>query len=229
MKLNTLNTNLNQFRYLSFKKVRTWYAKLVPPRSIKEPYRHVIQIGDPRLRTVSEGVPLNLITTPEIQLVINQLKVVFKKYKCVGLSATQIGVPIRIFLMEFNEKHATAYSEQERNVMDIKPCPLKVVINPEIKILDYTKLVFPEACESVKGFYADVPRYRSLNLKGLDENGKSFSHDFSGWLARIIQHEMDHLNGITYIDLMDRKTFTCGCWNVINEHGGKVELPYSPD
>lgn len=47
-----------------------------------------------------------------------------------------------------------------------------------------------------------------------------------GWNARIIQHEIDHLNGILYTDIMDKKTLTCSCWNVINERGGKVELPY---
>ncbi|KAJ8942698.1 hypothetical protein NQ314_010022 [Rhamnusium bicolor] len=103
---------------------------------------------------------------------------------------------------------------------------LHVVINPEVKILDYSKIIFPEACESVKGFFADVPRYRALELKGLDENGKQFSQYATGWLARIIQHEMDHLNGIIYTDIMDRKSLTCSCWNVVNDRGGRVELPY---
>ncbi|KAJ8980108.1 hypothetical protein NQ317_008569 [Molorchus minor] len=105
----------------------------------------------------------------------------------------------------------------------------RIVINPEIKITDYTKVIFPEACESVKGFYANVPRYRALELKGLDENGKNLTINASGWLARIILHEMDHLNGIIYTDIMDRKSLTCSCWNVINDRGGKVELPYGAD
>lgn len=112
-----------------------------------------------------------------------------------------------------------------------------------MKILDYQKIVYPEACESIKGFHADVARYKAINVTGMktwlfykrftltyfigfDENGNSLSFDMKGWNARIIQHEIDHLNGILYTDIMDKKTLTCSCWNVINERGGKVELPY---
>ncbi|XP_018577976.1 peptide deformylase, mitochondrial-like isoform X2 [Anoplophora glabripennis] len=160
-----MTLNFNQSRFISYKQVRTWYANLVKPRKNEAPYRHIIQIGDPTLRATSEKVPTHLITSPEIKSVIDQMKLVFNKYKCVGLSAAQIGIPIQIFLMEFNKNHAKLFNKQEQKNMEMLHYPLKVVINPEIKILDYTKIIFPEACESIKGFYADVARYRSLNLK----------------------------------------------------------------
>lgn len=78
----------------------------------------------------------------------------------------------------------------------------------------------------MKGFSADVPRFHKILLTGLDQNGQDLEIEAKGWTARIIQHEMDHLNGVLYTDLMDRKSLACSCWTVINERGGKVELPY---
>lgn len=69
----------------------------------------------------------------------------------------------------------------------------------------------------------------SFNLLGLDEEGKPFVLQTKGWLSRIIQHEIDHLNGKVYTDIMDRKTLTCSCWRVVNERQGKVELPFGSE
>lgn len=104
-----------------------------------------------------------------------------------------------------------------------------MVINPEVKITDFSKIVFSESCESVRGFTADVPRYRALKLRGFDENNEEFEVELNGWNARIVQHEMDHLNGKLYTDIMDRKSLSCSCWQVVNERGGRVHMPFKPD
>lgn len=121
-----MRSNFIQFHSISYKKMRTWYANLVKPKKNKAPYRHIIQIGDPTLRRESEKIQTQLITAPEIKFVINQMKTVFKEYKCVGLSATQIGIPMQIFLMEFNKDHSKLYSKQEQENMEMLLCPLKV-------------------------------------------------------------------------------------------------------
>lgn len=121
-----MRTNFIQFRSISYKKVITWYSNLVKPKKSEAPYRHIIQIGDPTLRAESEKVPTHLITAPKTKFLIEQMKIVFKNYKCVGLSATQIGIPVQIFLMEFNENHAKFYSKQEQETMEMLLCPFKV-------------------------------------------------------------------------------------------------------
>lgn len=78
----------------------------------------------------------------------------------------------------------------------------------------------------MKGFSAEVPRFYQVQLTGLDENAEDLKIEAKGWTARIIQHEMDHLNGVLYTDLMDRKSLVCSCWAVVNERNGRVELPY---
>lgn len=80
----------------------------------------------------------------------------------------------------------------------------------------------------MKGFQAEVPRFRGLKLTAFDDENQQFEVDLVGWPARIVQHEIDHLNGKIFTDIMDRKSLACSCWQVINERGGKIELPYGP-
>lgn len=65
-----------------------------------------------------------------------------------------------------------------------------------------------------------------VQVIGFDTKGELVVLHAHGWLARIVQHEMDHLNGKLYVDLMDSKTFTCSCWQIVNERNGKVSLPF---
>lgn len=82
------------------RKLLNWYARLAPARGVvAPPYKHVVQIGDPHLRRVSEAVPLDKVNTKEVQNVINKLDSVMTVYGSVGLSAPQIGVNMRIFVM----------------------------------------------------------------------------------------------------------------------------------
>ncbi|KAK5650054.1 hypothetical protein RI129_001083 [Pyrocoelia pectoralis] len=219
---------LTLFRKLSFGKVKSWYCGLVKRTPPIPPYSHIIQAGDPTLRVVSEHIPINLVQSPEVKFLMQRLKTAFCRYDCVGLSACQIGIPLRVIIVEFNKNHSKNYSSDEIKHREIELLPQTIVINPELKVLDYTKIIHSEGCESVRGFIADVSRYRKVEIKGLNENGEQISLNANGWLARIFQHELDHLNGKLYTDIMDRKTFSCSCWQVVNERGGKVELPFSP-
>lgn len=106
--------------------------------------------------------------------------------------------------------------------------PFTVFINPEIKVLDHKKIVFEESCASIIGYAAEVPRNYKVEVTAFDSEGKQFSHTFSGWNARIVQHEIDHLNGIVFTDLMNRKTLRCTNWEMVNTKGGRIEIPFYP-
>ncbi|KAK7892094.1 hypothetical protein WMY93_024057 [Mugilogobius chulae] len=82
-----------------------------------------------------------------------------------------------------------------RETRGLSVLPLKVFVNPQMRVLDGRTVVFQEACESITGFSAAVPRYLSVEIAGLNEKAESVTWQTSGWAARIIQHEMDHLDG----------------------------------
>nr|XP_014333935.1 PREDICTED: peptide deformylase, mitochondrial [Bos mutus] len=99
----------------------------------------------------------------------------------------------------------------------MEPFPLRVFVNPSLRVLDSRLVTFPEGCESVAGFLACVPRFQAVQISGLDPRGEQVVWQASGWAARIIQHEMDHLQGCLFIDKMDSKTFTNIHWMEVND------------
>lgn len=106
--------------------------------------------------------------------------------------------------------------------------PFTVFVNPEIKVLDHKKMVFEESCASVVGYAAEVARNYTVEVTAFDLDGKEVQHTLTGWNARIAQHEMDHLNGILFTDLMNRKTLRCTNWEIVNIKGGRIEIPFYP-
>lgn len=113
-------------RNLTYSKFRTWYANLVQPKPTRPPYRHVVQIGDPVLRTIADKVPVELIKSKEINDVLQKMYNILRKYNCIGISATQIGVAHRIIMLEFNEKHAKTFSTEEFRNREMSLMPLTV-------------------------------------------------------------------------------------------------------
>ena len=107
--------------------------------------------------------------------------------KGVGLAAPQVGESKRLFVC-----HAT----------DDKP---RVFINPEIIATSEEQVIFEEGCLSIPNVYCDVLRPAWITVQARDENGKIFTLDARGYLARVIQHEIDHLNGMLFIDRINEK------------------------
>ncbi|XP_049869652.1 peptide deformylase, mitochondrial-like [Pectinophora gossypiella] len=212
------------------RKFLNWYAKLAPARGyVPPPYEHVVQIGDPRLRKISETVPLDKIKTKEIQTVIQKLEYVLYKYGSVGMSAPQIGVNLRIIAMRHTSKQISQTAKESALHRGMTEVPFTVFINPQLKVVDYKKVIHTEGCESIRGFSADVPRYKEVQLTGLNQQGETTSRTFKDWAARIAQHEMDHLDGKLYTDIMDRKSLSCTCWEEVNLSQGRVVLPFTPE
>ncbi|CAH1646898.1 unnamed protein product [Spodoptera littoralis] len=211
------------------RKVLNWYARLSPAHGKTiPPYDHVVQIGDPTLRKISEPVSIDKIKTTEIQNIIKKLEYVISKYGSLGMSAPQIGVNLRIFAMRHTVKQIASVPGELARLRGMEEVPFTVYINPKLKVVDYTKIIHSEGCESVQGYLADVPRYKAVQVTGLNAEGVEKSQVYKDWSARIAQHEMDHLDGKIYTDIMDRKTLTCSCWEEVNLSKGKLVIPFSP-
>ena len=154
--------------YCSHVKVRSYLhylkRKIIPPPS--PPYIHVCQVGDPVLRSHAAAVDPAAVTQPEIQKVISTLVSVMRKLECVGLSAPQIGVPLRILALEYPEVMLEESSAASREARGLSAQPLRVFVNPRLRVLDGRTLLFQEACESISGFSATVPRYLSVEVSG---------------------------------------------------------------
>lgn len=207
-----------------FSIVRNILRRKVVPK--KPPYYHVTQIGDPVLRSVCGPIDPAEINSDKNQEIILHMKNIMKKYDLFGLSAPQIGLPLRLFIVAF-PRPEDDFSQDEITRLEMKAFPHMVWINPQMKILDYSnKVTALEGCASVKSLQAEVPRYRKVHLKGLNENGKPAEWTAEGWSARIVQHEIDHLDGHLFTDSMVPKTLQCVCWQGINQQNGLVELHY---
>lgn len=154
--------------YSSSVKVRSYLQymkrKIIPPPS--PPYKHVCQVGDPVLRSHAAAVDPAAIGGAEIQNVINTMVKLMRKLDCVGLSAPQIGVPLRILALEYPEKMLEESSPVSREVRGLSAQPLRIFINPHLRVLDGQTVLFQEACESISGFSATVPRYLSVEVSG---------------------------------------------------------------
>ncbi|XP_060933329.1 peptide deformylase, mitochondrial [Limanda limanda] len=205
--------------YCSDIKVRSYLQyikrKIIPPPC--PPYAHVCQVGDPVLRSRAAAVDPAAVTQPEIQKVIGSLVKVMRKLECVGLSAPQVGVPLRILALEYPKWMLVESSAASREARGLSAQPLRVFVNPQLRVLDSRTVLFQEACESISGFSATVPRFLSVEVSGLNEKGQEVTWTASGWPARILQHEMDHLDGVLYTDRMDSKSFININWQKHNE------------
>lgn len=93
-------------------------------------------------------------------------------------------------------------------------------------VTNYQKILHPEACESIKGLSAVVPRYQAVTINGYNEKGEPVTWQASGWAARIIQHEMDHLDGRMYTDVMESQSLQVDDWYRINARAGNYYLYY---
>ncbi|XP_037538609.1 peptide deformylase, mitochondrial [Nematolebias whitei] len=206
----SLSSNLKARSYFKYMK-----RKIISPPS--PPYSHACQVGDPILRSQAAPVDPGAVMTPEIQQVMSSMRKVMRKLDCMGLSAPQIGVPLRILMLEYPVKMFEEILPAVREAQGLSVQPLRIFVNPELKVLDSQMVLFQEACLSISGFSATVPRYQSVEVSGLNEKGEAVKWQASGWTARILQHEMDHLNGILYIDRMDSKTFINIHWQEHNE------------
>lgn len=157
------------------------------------PVRHTVQLGDPviRLRAQEVADPVS----PETQAIVQDLIDSMRADNLVGMAAPQIGESVRVIVTEIR---STIYREKSPEEFDAA----RVFINPEITHVSEKLVPDREGCGSVAraGIFADVPRPESVTVRAFDQKGESFELEADGLLARIIQHEVDHLDGVVFLD-----------------------------
>jgi peptide deformylase len=149
--------------------------------------REVLKMGDPRLLAVA--APVRAIGSPELEELIADMRDTMRHLNGAGLAAPQIGVGLRlvIFGVDANPRYP-----------DAEAVPQTVLINPTLTPLSADMDEGWEGCLSVPGMRGLVPRYRELRYTGTDERGNPIDRSVRDFHARVVQHEVDHLDGILY-------------------------------
>lgn len=154
--------------------------------------KQVLRIGDPLLTKVSQ--PVTDPTSNDIRDLIEDMFDTMHAYEGAGLAAPQIGVLSRLVIFGFD--HNPRYP-------DAGAVPKTVLINPEITILTDEMEYDWEGCLSVPGMRGLVPRNTRIRYSGLDQHGDKIEREVSGFHARVVLHECDHLDGIIYPQRID--------------------------
>jgi len=144
-------------------------------------------MGDSRLLQVSQ--PVTEIPSAELNQLLVDMRDTMQALSGAGIAAPQIGVLLRVVI--FGLTHNPRYPDAE-------PVPDTVLINPQIELLGDDTEDGWEGCLSVPGMRGLVPRFTRLRCTGFDENGKTIDRTVTGFHARVVQHEVDHLNGVLY-------------------------------
>lgn len=167
----------------------------------------IVQTGDPVLRARAKEVPVEQIGTPDFQALVARMTEAMRKAPGVGLAAPQLGVSLRVLVLEDPQDFHVSLTAQELAERERVPVPLRVVVNPVLTPVGEERVTFFEGCLSVAGFAGLVERWREVEVSGLDEKGQPQTWRVQGWPARILQHEVDHLDGTLYIDRMHTRSF----------------------
>jgi peptide deformylase len=149
--------------------------------------RPVLKMGDPRL--LRRALPVEEFDTPALHALLADMRDTMAHLSGAGLAAPQIGVGLRvvIFGVHANPRYP-----------DAEEVPDTVLINPELEPIDDEIVEDWEGCLSVPGMRGLVPRFRRLRYRGRDEHGVPIDRTVTDFHARVVQHEVDHLNGILY-------------------------------
>ena len=175
--------------------------------AVRNPNAPIVQAGAPVLRRRAREVPSSLLGTPALSELVQLMVDTMRAAPGVGLAAPQIGVPLRIFVAEDSDERMAHVPEATRALRGRRALPLVVLVNPEVTLVPGDDMTFYEGCLSVRGYGALVRRANEVVAQGVDERGAPVTARLAGWPARIMQHEMDHLNGTLYIDRMIGRSF----------------------
>jgi len=156
--------------------------------------REVVQNGNPRLKAPNKAV--DNINNPNFKKIVVDLIDTMRINNLIGIAAPQIGENLRVFVTEPRETETRTGDQTDE---------LKVYINPKIIRFSNEEVVIWEGCGSYKkgSIFGPVERPKEITIEATSVNGKRFSFTCNGILARVIQHEYDHLDGIEFIDRMD--------------------------
>jgi peptide deformylase len=157
--------------------------------------RTIVTLPDPVLRRKARTVTE---FDKKLQALVDDMIETMRDAPGVGLAAPQVGVSERVIVVEYyvNEEAEQAEDEAKKKVW--------AVVNPEIVKISDEKVMGVEGCLSVPNLVGEVERHAAIQVKGLNRRGQPMRIKAQGWLARIFQHEMDHLNGVIFTDRATR-------------------------
>lgn len=148
----------------------------------------VARMGHPVLRTRARALEPSELTSPAIQRLIDDMLETMKEYQGIGLAAPQVHEGVRLFVAgSLDEEHGF---------------PLTILANPEITIVGPDVVEDWEGCLSIPDVRGRVPRARQIQVRALDRQGRKVELKVSGFTARVMQHETDHLDGVLFLDRM---------------------------
>ena len=169
----------------------------------------IVHAGEPVLRQQARALSPKEIKSKEIQKLIEQMRETMRGAPGVGLAAPQIGLSLQLAVIEDRKEYHKDVSAEQLKLRERQPVPFHVVINPRIQNANDGQIAeFFEGCLSLPGYFALVPRKRNVLVECLDHRGNPKNIEASGWYARILQHEIDHLHGNLYIDRMHSRSFS---------------------
>ena len=168
----------------------------------------IVQVGDPVLRQRARPLSAEEIGTPFVQELIASMRQTMYDAPGVGLAAPQVGESLQVVVVEDDGPFLETMSAQRRAELRRTPLPFAALINPVLEPIGEEMDEFFEGCLSVAGYSGAVRRHRAVRVRALNGRGDPVTLELEGWPARILQHELDHLAGVLYIDRMDPRTFT---------------------
>lgn len=170
--------------------------------------RKIAQIGHPILRTVAREVSREELASREFQTLIDDLVETMRDANGAGLAATQIYEPVQLCAIEVNDNPRYPYKPK---------IPLTILVNPKLEMLTNETFENYEGCLSVPNLRGIVHRIARVRLTALDRNGNSVERTCQGFTAGTMQHEIDHLNGVIFVDhVKDPRSFST--WTEFERH-----------
>ncbi|GAA4108794.1 peptide deformylase [Streptomyces hundungensis] len=163
----------------------------------------IVSAGAPVLRRPTEPLDGRL-DARRLDRLIEAMRETMRAAPGVGLAAPQVGLPLRLAVIE----DPAEVTEEIQQVRGRVPQPFRVLIDPSYEPAGSGRAAFFEGCLSVPGWGAVVARHESVRLRALDERGRTVDEVFTGWPARIVQHETDHLDGVLYLDRAELRSLS---------------------
>jgi peptide deformylase len=166
----------------------------------------IVQAGELVLRKPARPLRPNEIRSREIRELIQEMKETMYTAPGVGLAAPQIGQGIQLAVIEDRREYIKDWTPEQLAERERQVTPFHVIINPRITLIGEESVEYFEGCLSVANLMALTPRARKVRVECLDEKCEARVIEASGWYARILQHEIDHLGGTLFVDRMYPRT-----------------------
>jgi peptide deformylase len=167
----------------------------------------IVQAGEPVMRERARPLGREEIGGRDIQRLIEAMRETMYDAPGVGLAAPQVGLPLQLAVIEDKPEYMREVRPEVLEERGRRPVPFHVLVNPQLAVERTEEAEFFEGCLSVAGFTAVVRRVLRVRVTCLDHRGRQQTIQAEGWYARILQHEIDHLQGTLYVDRMRARTF----------------------